>query len=117
MEICSYRIFPKCYNCPADYFVPCPSLTAQTKAGLPLASIQRRSQEQLLEGPWAVLRGQVYYETAAVQKYSALHMMPFVLSTTQFWVQFCQTMSLLGVHFQVCWLIIAVIYLLKGLFL
>ena len=48
-----------------------------------------------------------------MQKYSALHiyymiyiMMPFVPSTTQFWVQFCQTMSLLVVHFQVCWLII-----------
>ena len=32
---------------------------------------------------------------AAVQKYSALHMMPFVLATTQLWVQFCQIMLLL----------------------
>ena len=36
---------------------------------------------------------------AAVQNYSAL---PFVLATAQFWVQFCQIMSLLVVHFQVC---------------
>ena len=32
-------------------------------------------------------------------------MMPFVLCTTPFWVQLCQTMSLLVVHFQVCCLI------------
>jgi len=51
---------------------------------------------------------------AAVLKYSALHMMPFVLSTTQFRVYFCQKMSLLVVHFQLCWLIKAVIGLLKG---
>ena len=45
------------------------------------------------------------YETAAVQKYSALHMMPYVVATTQLWVQLCQIMSLLVVHFQVCWLV------------
>ena len=30
---------------------------------------------------------------AAVQKYSALHMMPFVLATTQLRVHFCQTVT------------------------
>ena len=52
---------------------------------------------------------------SAVLKCPALHMMPFVLSTSQSWVYFCQTLSLLFVHFQVFWLIIAVIGLFKGL--
>ena len=32
-------------------------------------------------------------------KYTALHVMPFVIFITHFWVQFCQTVSLLVVHF------------------
>ena len=43
-----------------------------------------------------------------------LCIMTFAPSTTQFWFQFCQTMSLLVVHFQVCWLIIVAIGLFKG---
>ena len=34
-----------------------------------------------------------------MRKYTALHVMPFVIFTTHFWVQFCQTISLLVVHF------------------
>jgi len=41
-----------------------------------IASILRRSLGRL-EDPWPVLKGQVYYETAAVQKYFALHVMLF----------------------------------------
>ena len=50
-----------------------------------------------------------------MQKYSALHMMTYVLATTQLWVQFCQIMSLLVVHFQVCWLIIIIMYIYHAL--
>ena len=44
---------------------------------------------------------QVWYETAAVQKYSALYVMLFVSSATQFWVQFCHfcTLSVMLAHY------------------
>ena len=60
------------------------------------------------------IKGSRLFETAVVHNYTALHnMMPFAPSTTRFWVQLCQTMPLLVVHFQACWLIIAVIGLFK----
>ena len=50
-------------------------------------------------GGMQVLKGQVSYETAAVRKYCALRVVPFVLSAYQFWVEVCQTMLVLVVHF------------------
>ena len=44
-------------------------------------------------GSLTSFKGSSRVETVTVRKYSALYMMLFVPSTTQFWVQLCQTMS------------------------
>ena len=75
---------------------PISKLILRRTLGLPL---------QLLEGPWAILKGQVLYETAM---YTVLHnydaLCPFYNSVLG---SVCETVSLLVVHFQVCWLIMA----------
>ena len=87
-----------------DYYI------VEFNSGLPFVSILRGPPGL----PAATFRG-FLSSFKAVLKYSALHVMPFVLFTTQFWVYFSQTMTLLVVHYQVCWLIITVIGLFKGL--
>ena len=89
------------------------SVIIASAPGLPLASISWRS----LALPATTFRGSLSSFKGSSHMKWQLCIMPFAPSTTQFWFQFCQTMSLLVVHFQVCWFFIAVTGLFKDIYI